>query len=133
MGFKEEPFWGISNFLSKFTNRKEGKAISRPENIYQNIEQYDIVFCTLIRMELLADIFDLNAWVLLKQFYKQFRLILLLKGKTQEYYKASHYLYDMTYSMHDDIFYANEETVSLKRLQRQGVGGTWTFFASTKG
>lgn len=89
MGFKEEPFWGISNFLSKFINRKEvlpsdvteirslvikklrdrnldlgryimlhqkeGRVISRPENIYQNIEQYDIVFCTLIRTELLVD------------------------------------------------------------------------------
>lgn len=166
MGYKDEPFWGISNFLSKFTNRKEvmpsdvteirslvikklrdrnldlgryimlhqkeGKAISRPENIYQNIEQYDIVFCTLIRMELLADISDLNAWALMKQFYKQFRLILLLKGKTQEYYKASHYLYDMTYSMHDDIFYANEETVSLKRLQRQGVGALGHFLPVQK-
>lgn len=38
----------------------------------------------------------------------------------------------MTYSMHDDIFYANEEAVSLKRLQRQGVGALGHFLPVQK-
>lgn len=106
------------------------KEIGRPENLMENLENYEVIFCLWIREDI-SDIVELQYDSLIKQFFKGKKIISILSGRRSFYFKSSHYLYDISNSysqLYNSTFFI-EEGLEKKaiRLQKNNVGGLTHF------
>lgn len=109
-------------FSSKF------KSINKPEGLLGIQDKYELTYCLWLTGESVADVVDLQYDFLIKNFFSQEKIITILTGDKDLYFKASHYLYDVSHliqNYYDSIYEWDPSSQSgnvLKKLQRKNVG-----------
>lgn len=104
------------------------KAINRPENIISGSENYHIVYCICVNENSIDDVVEWQYYVLLKKYYTNLDICVILNSSIETYFKTSHYLLEISRadpSFYDSFFFAEEK--KLKRLQKEKVNKTKDF------
>ena len=130
---------GISDIVYKNTERKEReivnyivynkdkfKEIRKPENINDD-NGYEKCYCIWLEEEVLNgtnDIVDLQYDYLIKSFFNKEKIITVLSGKQESYFKASHFLYSLSVeheSWYNSFFFIQRQEGKIQRLQKRNV------------
>lgn len=116
----------IAEYASQ--NREQFKPILRPENLSVSRE-YRLYYCLWIENESFRDLIDLQYDCLIKKFFTDERIVSVLDGPMDLYFKASYYLYSVSCSddnLYNRIFYMQPTDdagqIKLQRLQIKNVG-----------
>ena len=78
-------------------------AIKRPENIISGSKDYRIVYCICADEHSIDDVVEWQYYVLLKKYYKELNICVILEGSISTFFKTSHYLLEI--SRTDSFFY----------------------------
>ena len=104
------------------------KLIKKPEALQGIRNKYELAFCLWIQDNAVTDIVDLQYDFLIKRFFSEEKIVTVLSGDKDLYFKASHYFYDVNKqvnSYYNSVYEwdpNSERGNSLRRLQIQNVG-----------
>lgn len=103
-------------------------AIKRPENIISGSKDYRIVYCICADEHSIDDVVEWQYYVLLKKYYKELNICVILEGSISTFFKTSHYLLEISRTdsfFYDSFLYVDEK--GLSRLQKENVKKTKDF------
>lgn len=98
------------------------QQIGKPENIYIAKEQYEYVFLISIAYEQLYDVVELQSLYLILNACRSCRILALISGKSEEYFKTSHFFSSLTEDkgfVYERIFFVSDK---IRHLQISGIG-----------
>lgn len=123
---------GMMKYVGKHVG--EFRDINRPENIYRSLGGFEIAFCVWVKMDLLRDVSELCNLLLIKQYYKNFRIFIFIQGKQEDYHKVSHFLSTMSgeESFYNSIYYQCLPGEHIQRLQKRSIGALKHFLPVQK-
>ncbi|MBD5393075.1 MAG: hypothetical protein HDR71_02150 [Lachnospiraceae bacterium] len=123
---------GMMKYVEKHAG--EFRDINKPENIYKSLAGFEIAFCVLIKMNLLRDVSELCNLLLIKQYYKEFKISVLMQGDQKDYHKVSHFFSTMNKedSFYNSIYYQCLPKDHIQRLQKKSIGALRHFLPIQK-
>lgn len=118
----------VVNHLSEFKN------INRPQNLYTSLDGFEIEFCVLLRMNVLRDVSELSNLLLIKQYYKDYKILLLIQGEQGDYHKVSLFCSTMSRDVdfYNSVYYQCLPGRKLQRLKKNSIGGLRRFLPVQK-
>lgn len=123
---------GIMKYVEKHIG--EFRDINKPENIYKSLSGFDIVFCVWIKIDLLRDVSELCNLLLIKQYYKEFQILIFIQGQQKDYHKVSHFLSTMNEeeSFYNSVYFRCLPGEHIQRLQKGSIGALRHFLPVQK-
>ncbi|MCM1231031.1 MAG: hypothetical protein NC489_12940 [Ruminococcus flavefaciens] len=124
------------NRLMGYVIRNGGdfRDINKPENIHGSLDELEVLFCVLVKMDMLYDVSELCNLILLKQYYKDLKIFLLIQGEQRDYHRVSLFLATMSgdENFYNSVFYHCLSEGFVQRLQKNSIGALRRFLPIQK-
>lgn len=97
------------------------KEIRYPEKLHISINK---IYCLEVKEDSISDITELQYYILIKKYFKQIPIFLVLSGSDAFYHKISHYLYSIgsaNVELYNSVVFIDNKN-NIKRLQQKNIG-----------
>lgn len=117
--------------LTEWTARSHDTflSIKNPDQLYANPD-FDYIYCLHVSEDEIDDVVELQYYYLIKEYFIDVPILLILSGRQRFYHSVSHYFYSVTKSRNDfynSVFYCKEED-GIIRLQLENIGNLKGFY-----